>query len=85
MEQRKLALDLLKMQHKLDKFWNSLLNIGLEPGESILSEVDLITIIVDLYGITDEVEEDAIRFKWSRIRKRLNAPQQMMKILDKRC
>ena len=60
-----------------------MLVIGLEPGESILSYVDLLTIIVELYGITDE--EDAISLKWSRIRKRLDAPQEMIKFLYKRC
>lgn len=84
MERRELALKLLKMQYKLDKFWDSLLAVGLDPSESVLSEIDPLTIVGELYGLTSDADDDAFRLGWKNLRKRPTAPQEMLKILDKR-
>jgi hypothetical protein len=84
MEQRKLALKLLKMQHKLDKFWDSLLAVGLDPSESALSEVDPLTIVGELYWLTSDEDDDTFRLEWKNLRKRPTAPEEMLNILDKR-
>lgn len=83
MKQRELALKLLKMQYKLDKFWDSLLDVGLDPSESILSEIDPLTIVGELYGLTSDADDDAFRLGWKNLRKRPTAPQEMLKIIDK--
>lgn len=84
MELRKLALELLKMQHKLDKFWDSLLAVGLDPSESPLSGIDPLTIVGKLYGLTSDDDDDMFRSGWKYLREQPNAPQAMLHILDKR-
>lgn len=83
MERKELALKLLNMQSKLDKFWYSLQSVGLDPAESPLSEVDVLTVVLELYGITNDDDEHEFRLKWSQTSNRLNASKTMVATLEK--
>lgn len=84
MERQELALKLLEMQVKLDTFWQSLIDVGLNPGESLLSEVDPLTIVGELYGLTSEEADDAFRSEWCTLNERPNVAQAMLASLEKR-
>lgn len=84
MERQELALKLLEMQVKLDTFWQSLIAVGLNPGESLLSEVDPLTIVGELYGLTSEEADDAFRSVWCTLSERSNVAQAMLASLEKR-
>lgn len=84
MERQELALKLLEMQFKLDTFWESLISVGLNPGESLLSEIDPLTIVGELYGLTSEEDDDAFRSEWSTFSERPNVAQAMLARLEKR-
>lgn len=78
-----MALKLLEMQVKLDAFWESLIAVGLNPGESLLSEIDPLTIVGELYGLTSEENDDAFRSEWSTLSERPNVAQEMLARLEK--
>lgn len=84
MERQELALKLLEMQFKLDTFWESLISVGLNPDESLLSEIDPLTIVGELYGLTLEEDDDAFRSEWSTFSERPNVAQAMLARLEKR-
>jgi hypothetical protein len=59
LEAKEIARRLLEIDRKLDTFEDRLLEIGINIDSSVLSEIDMLSLVMDLFGITSEEDREA--------------------------